>query len=385
MSNFLYLRQISVHGFKSLDNFSIHFQPNVTVFIGANGTGKSTILQFFSFIQSFILGSPLRFFEERAWVPKSIKSFLSHSNQIQAELTFETHNHTQILWTFQWRITDNFLCSENLKWKKKNQWIEIFTYLTKQQGFTNRLQVDNEIIDGLRLSGSIFAILDINIIRDEESRAIAKAVQEWGQGIFALELMNPMAMRVNQESTAWHFGHQGKGLSRFLASLSTEQKERIVTRLSQFYPALQALHAIEKKTGWVDMQIAEHFPNANQIHVEHISDGFLRLIAIASLPELSHQISLILLDEIEDGIDPHILPDLIKNISQEQNAQWIITSHSPVLVNRFDPVEVRFLTRADSGETLSIGFDEIKEIQQDLEYIGVGEIWFHTTNRTIEH
>ncbi|GEM_PF-1380725 len=28
--------------------------------------------------------------------------------------------------------------------------------------------------------------------------------------------------------------------------------------------------------------------------------------------------------------------------------------------------------------------NEIKEIQQDLEYIGVGEIWFHTTQNTIE-
>ena len=136
--------------------------------------------------------------------------------------------------------------------------------------------------------------------------------------------------------------------------------------------------------GWVDVQIAEHFPNTGQIHAEHISDGSLRLIAIASLPEISHPISLILIDEIEDGIDPHILPDLIENISQEQKSQWIITSHSPVLVNRFDPVQVHFLARAETGETLSVGFDEIKEIQQDLEYIGVGEIWFHTTQNTIE-
>ena len=384
MKNALHLRQISVQGFKSLENFSAHFQPNVTVLIGANGAGKSTILQFFSFIQSFISGSPLRFFEERAWAPKSIKSFISHSNQIQAELTFETHNHTQILWTFQWRITDNILCGENLKRKQQNQWIEVFTYLTEQQGAINRIQVDNEIIEGLRLSGSILAILDTNIIRDEESRTIAQALQEWGQGILALELMNPTAMRQGIFDAAWHFGHQGKGIARFLASLSTAQKERVVTRLSQFYPTLKALHTIQDKAGWVDVQIAEKFPNACPIHAEHISDGFLRLIAIASLPEISHQISLILLDEIEDGIDPHILSDLIENISQEQEAQWIMTSHSPVLVNRFDPVQVRFLARADTGETLSVGFDEIKEIQQDLEYQGVGEIWFHTTQSTIE-
>ena len=77
---------------------------------------------FLNFIQSFLAGSPLRFFEARAFLPKSIQSFLSHSDQIQAELTFETQNNTQILWTFQWQITENRLGNENLKWKQKNQW-----------------------------------------------------------------------------------------------------------------------------------------------------------------------------------------------------------------------------------------------------------------------
>lgn len=390
MSNPLRLCQISINGFKLLDNFYAKFQPQVTVLIGANGMGKTSILQFFSFIQAFMSGTPLRFFEERAWLPESIQPFLSHSNQIEAKLTFETDNGIQILWSFQWRITDNLLCGENLKYQKNNNTVEVLTYPIKHQSNTNRIQVGSEIIDGLRLSGSILAILDTNIINDEESRAIAQAVRCWGQGIFSLELMNPAVMRRGVTGTFWHFGHQGEWLSGFLASLSKAQTERIVARLSQFYPSLKALHTIFNKTGWVDLQIAEHFPNASKVsnagkvHADHISDGYLRLIALASLPELSHKISLILLDEVEDGIEPHILTDLIENLSQEQNAQWIMTSHSPVLVNRFEPVAVRFLVRTDTGATISVGFNEIKEIQQDFEYQGVGEIWFHTSNDTIE-
>jgi len=384
VNNPLRLQKISVNGFKSLDNFYTEFQPHVTVLLGANGTGKSSILQFLSFIQAFLSGVPLRFFEQRTWLPESIKPFSSHANQIEAKLTFETDNGIQIVWTFQWRITDNLLCGESLKYQKNNHTVEVFTYPIKPQSNTTRIQVGNKIIDGLRLSGSILAILDSNIINDDESQMIAQAVLEWGQGIFALELMNPTVMRRGLIGTSWHFGHQGEWLSDFLAALSKVQKERIVTRLSQFYPSLKNLHTVPKKTGWVDLQIAEHFPNANKINADHISDGFLRLIALASLPELSHKISLILLDEVEDGIDPHILPDLIDNLSQEQNAQWIMTSHSPVLVNRFEPVAVRFLARTDTGATISVGFNEIKEIQNDFEYQGAGEIWFHTSNDTIE-
>lgn len=384
MNNSLRLQKISVNGFKSLENFYAEFQPHVTVLIGANGTGKSSVLQFFSFIQAFLSGMPGRFFEQRAWLPENIKPFLSQSNQIEAKLIFNTDKNTQIVWTFQWRITDNLLCGESLTYQKNQHTVTVFTYPIKSPNNINRIQVDKQIIDGLRLSGSILAILDSNAIKNEESRMIAQAILKWGQGIFALELMNPAAIRRGMTGTSWHFGHQGEWLSGFLATLSKEQKERIVTRLSKFYPSLKSLHTTQKQAGWVDLQIAEYFPNADKIHADHISDGCLRLIALASLPELGYKLSLLLLDEVEDGIDPHILPELIDNLSQEQNAQWIITSHSPVLVNRFEPVAIRFLARTDTSATILVGFNEIKEIQQDLEYQGTGEIWFHTSSDTIE-
>ncbi|MCP4698962.1 MAG: ATP-binding protein [Gammaproteobacteria bacterium] len=383
MSNPLQLQKIYVNGFKSLDNFYAEFQPHVTVLVGANGAGKSSVLQFISFLQAFLSGMPLRFFEQRAWQPENIKPFFCHTSQIKAKLIFSTDNETQIIWTFQWDITDNLLCGESLKYQKNKHTAEVFAYPIKPQSNTNRIQVGNKIIDGLRLSGSVLAVLDSNIINDNESRMIAQAVLEWGRGIFALELMNPTVMRRGITGNSWHFGHQGEWLSSFLAELSSAQKERIAARLSQFHPSLKNVHTVQK-TGWVDLQIAEYFPNADKIHADHISDGSLRLIAIASLPELSHKISLILLDEIEDGIDPHILPDLIDSISQEQNTQWIMTSHSPVLVNRFEPVAVRFLTRTDTGATISVGFNEIKEIQKDFEYQGAGEIWLHTSSDSME-
>jgi predicted ATPase len=190
-------------------------------------------------------------------------------------------------------------------------------------------------------------------------------------------------MRHGARSAALQMGYQGKGLSGFLAALSPAQKDRIVKRLSHI-PSLKALHTIEKSAGWINLQIAENFPNSHNIPAEHISDGYLRLITLASLPELGDQVSLILIDEVEDGLDPHILPDLIENIHQEQLAQLIMTSHSPVLVNRFQPEQIRFVARDTNGAAISVGFHEINEIQKDFEYQGVGEIWFHTSSNTLE-
>jgi predicted ATPase len=381
LKNKLHLRRLSVHGFKSLDNFHSDLEPTLTLFIRQNGAGKSTILQIFSFIQAFMSGEPLRFFEERAWLVETIKPVFKKSHLIEIVLTFGRKDETQITWAFQWDFKENINKGENLQFQNKQKKVEIFAFSAQQAA--NGIKVGQNVIEGLRLSGSIFSVLDTNIINNEESRAIAQAVRKWGKGIFSLELMNPAIMRHGARSAALQMGYQGKGLSGFLAALSPAQKDRIVKRLSHI-PSLKALHTIEKSAGWINLQIAENFPNSHNIPAEHISDGYLRLITLASLPELGDQVSLILIDEVEDGLDPHILPDLIENIHQEQLAQLIMTSHSPVLVNRFQPEQIRFVARDTNGAAISVGFHEINEIQKDFEYQGVGEIWFHTSSNTLE-
>jgi predicted ATPase len=380
MNHPLRLRHISVSGFKSLDNFHCHFQPNMSVLIGSNGTGKSTLLQFFSLIKAFLSGEPKHFFEDRGWLPERVN--FNATPLIETSLTFETAEKAQILWTFQWNMKQQINQHETLQYQQNSFTTELFSYPINSEHLS--IRVGDKLIEGLRLSGSILSVLDTNRLLDEKGRTVADSVREWGQGIFSLELMNPVAMRTGRNGTSWHFGHQGQWLGHFLASLGTAQKERIVKRLKPFYPSLQALYTTQNSLGGIDLQMAEHFFSAEPIDAQHISDGYLRLIALASLPELGPQIRLILIDEIEDGIEPHILPELIDNLSQEQLPQLIMTSHSPVLVNRFEPKAVRFIARTKTGAAISAGFDEIKQIQQDFEYQGAGEIWFHTSGNLIE-
>lgn len=380
LNNSLHLRQLSVHGFKSLDNFHAYFEPNLTVFIGKNGAGKSTILQFLNFIQTFLSGEPLRFFEDRAWLFESIKPLFNNSHLIEAILTFNKKDGTEITWEWKWDFKENLNKAESLKYQNKSKKVEVFA-LSAQ---SNSIKVGDNLIEGLRLSGSILSVLDIDMIKNEISQEIAQAVQKWGNGICSLELMNPTIMRHSSRNASLQMGYQGKGLSGFMAGLSDKQKDRIVKRLNLFYPSLKAVNTIEKSTGSINLQIVENFANTYEIPAEHISDGYLRLIALASLPELSDKISLILIDEVEDGLEPHILPDLIDNIHHEQLAQLILTSHSPVLVNRFKAEQIRFVARNLNGAAISVGFDEIKEIKKDFEYQGAGEIWFHTSNSSLE-
>jgi len=79
-----------------------------------------------------------------------------------------------------------------------------------------------------------------------------------------------------------------------------------------------------------------------------LSDGMLRFLCLATAL-LSPSISpLVAIDEPEAGLHPRLLPivaDMIKTASER--TQVLVTTHSPDLLNRFDITDVAVMTRDD--------------------------------------
>lgn len=115
----------------------------------------------------------------------------------------------------------------------------------------------------------------------------------------------------------------------------------------------------------------------------HMSDGFMRILALCAIPEFDENVSMVLLDEVEDGIEPHILPELIKFISSTSKCQFIMTSHSPYLVNFFDLEQVCFMARRNDGQTVMAKANEMEIFKEGAEYFGVGEIWANASLKTV--
>lgn len=65
-------------------------------------------------------------------------------------------------------------------------------------------------------------------------------------------------------------------------------------------------------------------------------------------------LSLILIEEPENHVSPHLIGSVIQNLRSLQhrnNSQVLITSHSPSIIKRIDPTEIRHL-RAENGESI---------------------------------
>ncbi len=115
-----------------------------------------------------------------------------------------------------------------------------------------------------------------------------------------------------------------------------------------------------------------------------VSGGTLRLLAMLTayyaldmqLPELP---GLVVIEEPDTGLNPGLLKRFVEQLREytrrtDRPRQFILTTHNPAFLDYFQPEEVRVVSRDDKGEThVERVPDSIKEIWLD-EY-GLGEVW----------
>ncbi|AFS71318.1 AAA family ATPase [Exiguobacterium antarcticum] len=82
-------------------------------------------------------------------------------------------------------------------------------------------------------------------------------------------------------------------------------------------------------------------------------------------------LTLILVEEPENHVSPHLLGRVIKNlknIRNRKNSQVILTSHSPSIIKRVDPLEIRHL-RIDNGVTIAKEIILPKKDDESYKYV----------------
>lgn len=345
--------------------------------IGSNGAGKSSALQALAFIQFFADGDPLSFFQERGWLRADVRSRSASHNTLRYSLSLhDPEDDVRVVWQFMWGVNSGTLVQERFWTSGKNRPPrEVFSF-NRRVGF--RSEVGSEF-KGLIPKSSMLSMVDLEMV-SAEPEVITRTL-DWARRITSLELLSPVAMRGSTRGTTKGIGVRGQSLAGFLAALDSKTRDKIVSRLSDFYP-LESLTTTRKRAGWVDLKIAEVYGIGN-IGAAHVSDGFLRLLALAAIPEFGHRSSLVLLDEIEDGIEPHILPRIIERILEDSDCQFVMTSHSPLLINFFSPEDVALVARTSTGHSMMSRLTDLKVIQDGAEYLGGGEIWANTGLATL--
>jgi predicted ATPase len=175
----------------------------------------------------------------------------------------------------------------------------------------------------------------------------------------------------------------GEGLSSVLAGIYLDNIERfhaLVAHLKAVIPGVEALH-VRRTTFKKDLagyELIFDMKGAPGTPASAISDG--TLLTLGLLTSLAGQMnSLILIDDLERGLHPKAIGDLILQLRllQDQNPglQIVATSHSPYLVDFLKADEILLTNLDEEGYAVVKPLTDHPDYERSKDFFDPGEFW----------
>jgi len=363
----MFLDSLKLRGFKSIDaqeGQHISF-GEVTVLMGANGSGKSNLVSFFKLLNHMAEGR-LQQFVGRYGISQLLHYGPKHTRSIYFDLSFKTSEplHYQVA-----------LC----------------------HGLPDRIYIDFERLGGLESESSGKSnLISLQVgggLAESDLKSIdapqAKALNQWLQGIRVYQFNDTSETarikdRVRRDD-AYHLKGDGANLAAILSLLKNSPQflpyyERIIRHIRNVVPQFGdfELRPLPDNQEFVRLQWRDSSGSDYLFGSDQISDGSLRFMALATLLLQPKELmpSMIVLDEPELGLHPMALVELSQMIRiASTNAQVIIATQSPRLVDEFKANEIVVVEwNATTKGTQFKRLDE-KALAQWLKDYSLSELW----------
>jgi len=378
------LRRLEVHGFKAFGegkrggSVVLDVAP-LTLLAGPNGAGKSTLLQSLDVLGMLVRGNITELLQAHGWVYKDLPHLLSDKQ------------------TFGF-VVDVALGARVLRWSltlgaKRNPGIahETVELVGEKKPLlldrTGRkvsvyLESTNETQDlrPMTLTQSWLSTLDPK--DDREMHPGLLALRAWAERIFPFWSLEPALLRSPSSGTPSLVGPRGGNLASFLGSLKRRNPkafETFVARVAQYYPRLKGIDIKSDGAGKKTLSIEEAWNGAPvAFNANQVSDGLLRLLAVASIPHWEERPSVVLLDEIENGLHPRLIGGIAQLLAEiSQSTQVVATTHSPITLNYVPDECTRLVTRGKGGAVTITNLTATHGYAALREHFEPGELWYN--------
>ena len=369
--------KLEARNYRSLRDVSIEL-TDLNLFIGANASGKSTILDALRFLHE---GIRARDFREPVYSRGGILNLASKSDEahrIELAVSLENEDGNKIhKWSVQ--LTGEgyeFTVEEQVDWfLPKSPPVRL---LDAGKGAGWWWSGDREQQVKLQQGPTTCALASATADASFPARAIAEFVNRWG--FFD---PNPFLLRRDWAGfDSSRFDHYGRNLGErlyHLRSSSPEVFDRIVTATQTVVgvPLRIEPREAEDRRYFVQHEAGLQFP----VHQMGVSSGTLRVLALMTALIGEPETNLIGIEEPENYVHPTALSSFVEYLLEAQGrVQFMVTTHSPLLLDCLDdPAVVRVVQRDDQGGTSVARENNPDGVKEALDAAGFGLGEFYET------
>lgn len=361
------IEKIQIKNFKSLGDEVSLPMAKFNCLIGMNGSGKSTVLQALDFISQLMSGRVQDWLDSRSWSIHDLNCKLRKESNIVLAVHFKTSDGQKLLWHGVFNRNELRCTSELIKLNDEK--------IVESTGRHFRIESKSGQAITFVYQGSLLSVL-----KDSELPPPILEFRDSVRRIRSLELLSPQLMRKSARVNDVDIGSGGEKLAGYLYGIKGDPRKNLVELLKIFYPKLEDFKVTNQRAGWKKLSVIEQFEGQRlETEATHLSDGLLRILAV--LAQSDSDRSLILLDEIENGINQEIIEKLVDTLVASPQ-QILVTTHSPLILNFLHDdlarESVQFIYKSPQGESRIRRFFDIPRIGEKLSYMGPGDAFVDT-------
>jgi energy-coupling factor transporter ATP-binding protein EcfA2 len=324
------IQSFSIENFKSFRKATLPLSP-LTLLIGANASGKSNAIEAIQLLSWLASGRPLNDLlydvrEEELSLRGGPMDLAGTDGEIRLGCeTTENLDRPPLNFSISLRVT-----AGGFQVEAERVLLGALALYNSVNNARNPRRTENPRIEAIARE-----------LRQQHSDAIAKR-PELASALSSIFFLDPNPRRMREYSFVQekHLKRDGSALSSVLRQLTEEEgKKAKVLELIRSLPEqdISDISYLETPRGEVMVQLHETFGGkAVPREAALLSDGTLRVLAVAAALFSIPEESVLIVEEIDNGVHPSRAEKLlgdIQKIAHERNLRVLLTTHNPALLD----------------------------------------------------
>ena len=381
------IEEISVKNYRVLQNITLKDIKPFSVFLGPNGSGKTTFFDVIGFLSDCLTTNVKKALEKRGRFQEVISRDCG-GQEIEIVIKYREarkaiRQSPIITYTVAIALQNGspIVSRETLRWKRSS-YGQPFNFLNFKNGEGEVISGEDPEITDNRISykmddPSSLAIKTIGQLSDNPRIA---SLRRFIEGWFLSYFIPDQARQLATAGAMEHLSREGDNISNVVQYLADEHRETLSEILKLLAKRIPKLEKVESEPT-IDGRLALLFkdaPFSKPFLARFSSDGTLKLLAYLILLNDPNPPQLLCIEEPENGLHHRLLDPLSEELqAYAQRAQVFVSTHSPFFVNTIkDAKQLWIFQRDDKGYATVTRADKIEDAKNFIESeAGLGDLW----------